>query len=91
MSSQFSPPDEGLIHNVDSRSSSPLAPHLSQLKHASTSRVRCVHDLDRLVIPALRQLLHFNPQLQLSAQLAPTIGKASRFGKLLLGLVSTQI
>ena len=36
---------------------------LSKLEDTSTARVDSVDDLDRLVLPALRQLLHLDPHL----------------------------
>ena len=36
---------------------------LSELEDASTARVDGLDDLDRLVLPALRQLLHLDPHL----------------------------
>ena len=38
--------------------------HLSELKDASTAGVESVDDLDGLVLPALRQLLHLDPHLR---------------------------
>ena len=63
MSSQFSPPDEGLESFLIITPQ--LPPHLSELKDASTAGVESVDDLDGLVLPALRQLLHLDPHLRL--------------------------